>query len=203
MATRKHTTPIQYFLPLLFPEEWRPVVDFEDIYQVSDQGRVRSFDRVVRLRHAGGTKRIKGKILKPGLDRKLWYPRVYLYRDDIVTQKYVHGLVLEAFVGPRPDGYSCNHKDGNKANNALINLEWITFQENTQHAIQTGLMRPYGEESVVSVLTNTQVLEIRCLYKHGMSQRALGRQFDVAHTTIGRIVRRQRWNHLRDEGERT
>lgn len=195
MASHKHTTPSQCLLPLVFPEVWRPVLGFEDIYEVSDQGRVRSFDRVVSFRK-GGSKRIKGKILKPQSNGAPGYVNVCLWRQSQCTLKKVHHIVLEAFAGERPEGCSCNHKDGNKTNNALTNLEWVTYRENSQHAIRTGLWRHSGEENCTSVLTAAQVLEIRRLARQGMRQYALGRHFHVSHGTIWRIVHRLAWKHL-------
>jgi hypothetical protein len=202
MASHKHTTPSQPLLPLVFPEVWRPVLGFEDIYEVSDQGRVRSFDRVVAFRK-GGSKRIKGKILKPLSGGARGYAHVCLWRESQCTMANVHRIVLEAFVGERPAGYGCNHKDGDKTNNALTNLEWVTYRENTQHARRTGLWRHEGEDNPTSLLTTVQVLEIRRLARQGVSQSALGHHFHVNHGTIWSIVHRITWKHLPEEGEST
>jgi hypothetical protein len=94
-------------------------------YEVSDRGRVRRTD----------TTRIK----RPTPDRK-GYLRVFLYHDGRKRTRFVHQLVLRAFVGPCPLGQEANHRDGVKSNNRLANLEYVTPSENNQHAWDTGLM---------------------------------------------------------------
>ena len=92
-------------------EEWLPIIDFPD-YFVSNQGRVKS------------TKR-KGDpiILKPWLARG--YPTVSLSRDGVMNKFQVHTLVLNAFVGPCPEGMLCLHEDNDPTNNSLTNLHWV------------------------------------------------------------------------------
>ena len=115
----------------ILPEEWRPVVGFEGFYEVSDAGRVRGLDRDVDRGRLSGTlftMFVKGRILKNSetADR---YHLVRL-RNQGVRQAKVQILVLEAFVGPRPDGYECRHLDGCRTNNRLENLRWGTRSEN-------------------------------------------------------------------------
>lgn len=103
-------------------EHWKPVRDFDELYLVSDMGRV------ISLR--------SGMQLSPG---KTGYALVTLYKDDKRVVKSVHRLVAEAFLS-NPDNLPIvNHKDGNKQNNRLDNLEWCTQKENVAHAIQMGV----------------------------------------------------------------
>lgn len=121
----------------MFHEEWRPVAGFEGLYEVSDHGRVRSV-------RAGNhvNKRLQGKVLKERTN-KVGYPVVSLYRGGKATRKErtVHRLVLEAFVGPAPDGCEVLHGDGTKINNHLSNLRWGTRSENMRdyHALCTAV----------------------------------------------------------------
>lgn len=118
--------------------EWRPVVRYEGTYEVSRNGRVR--------RVGGASGAIIGRELRPILARDGHY-QVLLYQGGHHTRRrvYVHTLILEAFVGPRPTPKSmCNHIDGCKTNNAAENLEWVTASENIRHAYQTGLRKPRG-----------------------------------------------------------
>jgi hypothetical protein len=101
-------------------ENWLPVVGFEQFYEVSDQGRVRS------LRY--------GKVLKSSGR----YPMLILTMGGVPAGRYVHRLVLEAFVGPCPDGCECRHLDGNSRNNALSNLAWGTSGENKLDEVRHG-----------------------------------------------------------------
>lgn len=120
------------------PEEWRPVVGHEGFYEVSDLGRVRSVDRT--LPRAGGTMRIRGKILTPGVD-KHGRCGVNLHRDGSVKHRRVHRLVLQAFVGPCPDGMEGCHNDGDATNNQIGNLRWDTSLSNSLDMARHGTNR--------------------------------------------------------------
>jgi len=113
-------------------EIWKPVQRFEG-YEVSNKGNVRSIDRTVVGRD-GKMYRRKGKTLSQFVDKK-GYLHVQIGKYNIA----VHRLVAEAFV-PNPENKpQVNHKDGNKKNNHADNLEWVTVQENLQHAVDHGL----------------------------------------------------------------
>lgn len=109
-------------------EDWRPVVKFEGLYEVSDRGRVRSVDRVIPHRKYGQMN-ARGQVL-----RLRQHPdghlRVNLSKSSAVLTRWVHVLVLEAFVGPCPAGMEGCHFDGDPTNNALANLRWDTREGN-------------------------------------------------------------------------
>lgn len=119
-------------------EEWRDIIDYEGLYQVSNLGRVRSLDRVVKHNY-GGTAVKKGKVLKPKISHKTrcqvglcghngerWYP-------------LVSRLVYQTFTGPIPEGMQVNHIDENPLNNRVDNLNLMTPKENTNWG--TGIER--------------------------------------------------------------
>lgn len=106
-------------------EEWRVIPGF-DMYEVSDQGRVRSWKRGGRGGHLW---RAQPKLLKPGVGTH-GYRLVVLRKDGKDHTRTVHKLVLLAFVGPAPDGLECRHLNGNEHDNRLANLRWGTRQEN-------------------------------------------------------------------------
>ena len=117
-------------------EQWRPVVGYEGMYEVSDLGRVRSVERVVP--RGDGTYRIAERILKQGVTgRNLDRLVVNLYSDKPVKH-YVHHLVLEAFVGPRPPGMESCHWDDDPSNNRLENLRWDTMSANRHDRVRNG-----------------------------------------------------------------
>lgn len=108
-------------------EEWRPVLGFEGLYEVSNLGRVKSLPRDARNR---------GHLLKLR-PSKAYYGAV-LYRDGRPRRKLVHRLVLEAFESPCPDGMECCHRDGNPRNNVPENLYWGTHLQNMQDRVRHG-----------------------------------------------------------------
>ena len=117
-------------------EEWRPVVGWDEIYEVSNHGRVRSKSRYVRSRGSG-------KRLVPGRIRKLQthkqgYRMVSLRQDGTQSFRLVHQLVLEAFIGPRPGGMVACHNDGDPTNNHVDNLRWDTQSANLHDAVRHG-----------------------------------------------------------------
>ena len=107
-------------------EKWKPIPGYEGLYDVSDQGRVRS--------HYRG-----GRILQMTKTRN-GYPSVSLHKAGRQTTKAVHRLVAEVFLGPSE--LHVNHKDGDKTNNRARNLEWCTHAENMTHRIEILGMRP-------------------------------------------------------------
>jgi hypothetical protein len=109
-------------------ERWASVPAFEGYYEVSDLGRVRGLDRVSTTNN-GRRLELRGKIRRQTPTRK-GYLSVGLRRDGYRRQCEVHGLVLRAFVGDRPEDLQCRHLDGNRRNNRLSNLCWGTYAEN-------------------------------------------------------------------------
>jgi hypothetical protein len=122
-------------------EEWRDIPGYEDAYQVSDLGRVRSVERRVRLvPHPGieTTRRVPPRILKPG-SKPDGHVSVCLGKGNT---KDVHLLVMLAFVGPRPDGQETLHRNENPADNRLINLRYGTRSENMKMDYASGARKP-------------------------------------------------------------
>jgi hypothetical protein len=115
-------------------ESWKPVQThggkWVGIYEVSDAGRV----RVDPLCRRQGSE--PGRVLFQGSDDK-GYPQVGLCMNYACTTVKVHRLVAEAFLGARPAGRQVNHKNGDKTDNYVQNLEYVTNQENVDHAIKT------------------------------------------------------------------
>lgn len=118
-------------------EEWRPVVGFEGLYEVSDHGRVRSLGRVITDKR-GWNYRRRPRLLSPGR-LKSGHLCVRLYAIDGTARTYrVHELVLVSFVCPRPDGLEACHYDGDPANNHRSNLRWDTRSANIFDQVRHG-----------------------------------------------------------------
>lgn len=113
-------------------EIYKDIEGFEGLYQVSNLGNVLSLN-YLNQKHP--------KILKP-IRHHLGYQMVHLRKDCKTHIKMIHVLVAKAFI-PNPDKKPIvNHIDGNKAHNTVDNLEWVTYKENTQHAIRIGIHDP-------------------------------------------------------------
>lgn len=117
-------------------ERWRHVVGWQGKYKVSDLGRVRSVDRMVRCRN-NGKRTIRGKILSPSRNA-YGHCQVQLNRKGQSFMYPVHTLVITAFIGPRPPGKECCHGPGGRADNRLHNLRYDTRAENMWEAVVAG-----------------------------------------------------------------
>lgn len=182
-------------------EIWKAIECTAGDYEISSHGRIR------RATDKSGTYR--GRIVGNFLDNSGRYPIVNLRTRDAIGNikgktMFVHVLVAETFIGPRPMGHEVNHKDGNKSNNHADNLEWVTPSENVQHAIKTGLKVPlrgeaiqfygkFGEASQNHKLNIEQVRQIRSLHESGMTNVSIAKLFQVTPITVGRIIKGQAW----------
>lgn len=173
-------------------EEWKDISGFEGQYQVSNLGRVRSLDRWVRA-VSGGCYKISGQLMRAA-DNGSGYLFVVMCKHSKYTQRLVHRLVAEAFI-PNPENKrTVNHKDGNRQNNYVDNLEWATSSENNKHAYKLGL-RTWSEDSKRRVGAASKAREgkaVRCITTgevfHSMSdaEKAYGLGASVVSSSIYR-----------------
>ena len=136
-------------------EQWRPVVGAKGFYEVSDQGRVRSVDRVCVVRNRWGgvsPRQYRGRVLRANPNNNgylLVEPRVGIPDR---TPRLVHRMVAEAFLPVVVGKDFVNHNDGDKTNNRATNLEWCTRSENMGHAHVTGLVDAFKIPVVATCL---------------------------------------------------
>jgi hypothetical protein len=140
-------------------EQWKPVVGYEGFYEVSNQGRIRSVDRITNssIRHNDHVVK-KGKMLKLNLKRG-GYLAVDLSKENVKKTKTVHRIVAEAFIPNPEDKYTVNHINGNKSDNRVENLEWATSSENSIHAVKTHLMPGNGFKRQILCVETGQIFE--------------------------------------------
>lgn len=116
-------------------ETWLPIPGYEGWYEASDQGRIRSVDRVVTDRR-GRQLRQKSKVLSQANDNG--YRKVALSQNGRLRTFAVHRLVMLTFDGPRPEGMEVHHRNNTRHDNRLENLEYVTPRRNTREAIKAG-----------------------------------------------------------------
>lgn len=173
----------KYFTPSIEDIEWKPVKDYEGIYEVSSAGEVR---RVSYL-------------LKPS-NSHYGYPQLTLTKGGKNQNKPLHRIVAEAFHENPEDKPTVNHKDGNKQNPHKDNLEWATHSENSLHAVRTGL-RPMnwqdGEKNPKAKLKKHQVLDIREKCEI-MSVSQVHKEFYpyLSYNTVYAIKTKRLWKNL-------
>ena len=164
--------------------EVKPVLGYEGRYSVDDTG-------VIYTARRRGT---SGGILPQRLNSSGYY-RVDLQDGNKKRSVFVHRIVAEAFIAMEPGRDFVNHKDGNKLNNHVDNLEWCTRSENINHAYKNGLMHevhPSGEQHTNSKVTDEEAITIYQLYRTGVSGIQIGKMFNVGKNVAYRIVNGKR-----------
>ncbi len=162
-------------------ENWKKIEGYEK-YSVSDFGRIRN-DKT-------------GRIMKTPCGKN-GYARLMLYNDMGGSCKTVHKLVVKTFIPNTENKEQINHIDGNKMNNNVTNLEWVSPSENIRHSFVNGLSKgPKGEINGQCKLTEVEVLEIRRLRKEGWKQNEIARKFNVVQGQISYIVNKKSWVHV-------
>ena len=169
-------------------EEWRDIEGFEGLYQASSHGRICSVDRYVER----SDKRIcfcKGRILSNFQGTTCNYLSVQLSKNNKPSKHLIHRLIAKAFLGLIDEtDLEVNHKDGNRHNNCVSNLEIVTHQANIEHSRTMGLKDDYGEKHVRAKLTNEQATEVRLMWKRGIKQKDIADLLGVSKQVINCVV---------------
>ena len=178
-------------------EVWKPIPGYEG-YEVSSLGNVRSVDRVVSITSCNGKRferNYRGKLIKPQLDGNGNYLHVSLGRRKIAN---VHRLVAKAFL-PNPNNFpEVNHKDENKLNNHVGNLEWCDHSYNSNYGSRRNSVK--GEKNPMNQYKEEVVREIKEAYipndkEFGVS--GLAKKYGMSQTHVCAIVKGRRWGWVK------
>jgi len=159
-------------------EQWRPVVGYEGLYEVSDCGRVKSLRT--------------GKLMSDKPSKSLGYVLYKLSAHGHKKDWYGHTLVLTAFIGPRPAKHECRHLNGKRNDNRLCNLAWGTPRDNDNDRRRHGTF-VQGESHGAAKLTDEKVLLIR---NSTGTQASISATFGISRSLVSMIKSRKRWTHI-------
>jgi hypothetical protein len=171
----------------MFTEEnWKPVREFPDHYEISNLGRLR------RTKPYRGVE--AGRIRKPQMIGK--YPGYMISISQAAFARMSHRLVADAFLGPIPEGMQVNHIDGDKMNCHVSNLEIVTNSENRIHSYRVLGIKPNGGHGVRNAnakLTPEKAADIRKRHSEGESYRLLALHYGVTKQAVASIIKGKTW----------
>jgi hypothetical protein len=169
----------------------KPIRGYEDTHLVTDDGRVFRKTRLGgELRRHGYhkyvTKTVRGGWVKPQKNSN-GYLHINIGTNKVI--KTIHRLVATTFLDNPDNKRTVNHKDGNKQNNSVNNLEWCTQSENMSHAYKTGLkVQKRGDKSYLTRIPENELQVIKDLYESGITQKQIAIKYGVDQSHISRIV---------------
>lgn len=175
-------------------EEWRPIVGWEGLFEVSSFGRVRSLPREVRQLSKYGKpciRRLKGQIRATPLCPN-GYPYVSLGHEGRKEFRPVHSFVAEAFLGPRPPGMQVRHGDNNRANPRLGNLSYGTPADNCADKQRHGTQLQ-GIDHPWSKVTDDDVRSIR---KDSRTYAEIAADYPISWSAVAQIKLGHNWKHI-------
>lgn len=178
-------------------EVFKPILELDSHYSISNLGNVYRHDIEVNSAISKTGKRKLLGAIKPAQDNGKGYKQLYVQIKRQRRLFYIHRLVAKYFIDNPHGKKEVNHIDADKSNNCVTNLEWVTIQENRDHAKANKLL-PYGQKSTNSKLTEYQVMAIRTL-------KAINPKFNrtnvafilgVRDTAICRVANGKRWQQF-------
>lgn len=166
-------------------ECWKWVKGYENLYKISNFGRVKSFHKM-------------NERLLITYPNRLGYPVITLAKNKIHKLVTVHRLVAGAFIRNPQQKKLVNHKNGVKADNRVNNLEWCTQSENISHSYRTGLQKPLiGSQASWSKVNEKQVIQMRKKFaKGGYTYKRIGQEYGLKTVAAFQIIKRVNWKHI-------
>ena len=179
---------------MIVMEEWRAIDGYEGLFEVSNLGNVRSIDKHDRNGRFWEGKTLSKNVVSSG------YLRVVLCANNNSKHVYVHRLVADAFI-PNPDSKpQVNHKDGNKQNNIVETLEWVTHGENIKHSFDVlGRPRPKGCRGWKNPRRLFSDEQVRAIRNDPRSNYAIAKELGVNDETIRLMRVGKTYKHVDDD----
>jgi hypothetical protein len=170
--------------------KWAPVAGYVGRYDVSSAGEVRSH-------YYPRGKRPAPRILRPKIaGRNPGYLAIALCDGEGgIVERKVHHLILETFVGPRPDGMEAAHLNGDARDNRAENLQWVTHTENCRQRMEHG-GTPIGERCTHAKLTNAEAAEILARLRSGETAYQIAKTHRISRGAINAMVEGRTWKHV-------
>ncbi len=169
-------------------ERWESIKGYSGLYEISNLGNIRSPKKISQVGHILKPKKIK-------FCNKIGYNVVCLRKDNKRKHILVHRLVAIQFIKNTLKKNQINHKDGDKLNNYIDNLEWVDCKGNINHCWKTGLHRRHnGENNPATRLKNKDIKSIR--KASTLSQKELAVKYNISPSAINKIIKRETWKHI-------
>jgi hypothetical protein len=177
-------------------EIWKDVNGYEGVYQVSNHGRLKGLGREVFTK-TNKTYYIPERIIASTINSR-GYRMASLWFNGKGKLKLLHRIIAETFI-PNPENLpQVNHIDGNKLNNDISNLEWVTSQDNIIHAYNHNLIHPaLGINRNVGHFVEEDIKRIRQMALEGMSQRKIAAEYGVQQNSIWLILKGKTYNWVK------
>ena len=178
-------------------EIWKDVEEFENLYEISNFGRLRNKPRKVNSVLGNKGFRIIASKIKPAQDNGRGYKQFYVQINRKRILQYAHRLVAKYFLSNIDNLPEVNHIDGDKSNNHVSNLEWVTLQENRNHAVNSGLI-PNGEKHHLAKLSKKQVIILRRLYKINpkFNRKSVCEKLNMSQSQVSTIIHGHQWKRI-------
>lgn len=184
-------------------EIWKDYPPYPDRYQVSNFGNVRSKPFIKQSSNKGGPYSFltKQKQLIPLLNED-GYWQLRLMVDGFKFTRKIHRMVAETFI-ENPEELPCvNHRDSDRANNHVENLEWCTNQYNIQHSYATGSNSNAGEKHPRAILNEADILRIKELEIEGLTCKDISDKLGFKYHTIHKVLQRKNWKNVEPDGSK-
>lgn len=175
--------------------KWKSPKGYKGLYLVSTNGQVKSLARAKPMPRGGGIHYKQERILK-AIPGSHGYLGLSLCKNGKVSSFLIHRLMAEMFLPNPKDKREVNHKDGNKLNNRIENLEWVTKLENMQHASRNGLVAHGEMKTRQAKLTDQKVLEILRRIAVGEKQYRIAQSIGVSQAIVSEVKHGKKWKHV-------